>query len=388
MSRTDQPDERGIVPRSPEVLQLLSPEYRWEFTRRHTYYLLFWKAAAGSDNSAEADSGSVEAMLKQAAQLMLANVNFVGQPISPGTSFAEIDEQELPHAWRSGAISPISIRNIFTGLTSVLPGDTQQAFAELLLQDASITEGDSRARFELFSRIARGDVPGFDQALPGVGLYINPRAPMRAILSAVEEHVRELKQDLGITETRRRDDKLPEYLEVWDQREGWTGEAYDPTAERTLREISQNTGKPVQTVANRYARAFEYLIGHPFDPLLWARVVGLAKVAGFLGNGICRCARRRAWSKRQRKVDVPDSVVTPVTDNESLSLLARAGTPDEQLSVYELLIDIESLLDRGWEVPAICEELELGKEGPPLVKYLHDHRDDLSSLISSEDAEK
>ena len=33
----------GLVPRSRSELLDLPLQYRWEFTRRHPYYLLFWR---------------------------------------------------------------------------------------------------------------------------------------------------------------------------------------------------------------------------------------------------------------------------------------------------------------------------------------------------------
>src|SRR4051812_28018262 len=35
----------GFVIRSLDILRQLPVEYRWEFTRRHPYYLFFWESA-------------------------------------------------------------------------------------------------------------------------------------------------------------------------------------------------------------------------------------------------------------------------------------------------------------------------------------------------------
>jgi hypothetical protein len=90
---------------------------------------------------------------------------------------------------------------------------------------------------------------------------INLNAPQRVITAAVEQLVRQWKDKRGIGERCRRDDKLEEYLAVWDLREGWAGRQYDGSRERTLRQIAGQLGIPLSTAANRYRAAFRLIVG-------------------------------------------------------------------------------------------------------------------------------
>lgn len=77
--------------------------------------------------------------------------------------------------------------------------------------------------------------PDLDKILAAPVVSVNLKAPQRIILEAMENLVQQWKHDRGISERRRRDDKLEEYLAVWDLREGWHTDHYDNNQEKTYR---------------------------------------------------------------------------------------------------------------------------------------------------------
>ena len=72
-----------------EFLQL-PVKFRWEATRRHPYYLRFWRIASRPD-----PLGPMEAQSRDAARLLLQAVNVRGVPVDPALSFEELDESPV-----------------------------------------------------------------------------------------------------------------------------------------------------------------------------------------------------------------------------------------------------------------------------------------------------
>src|SRR6202040_1897099 len=112
-------------------------------------------------------------------------------------------------------------------------------------------------------------------------------------------------------EKRRRDDKLDEFLAVWDLREGWAGDHYDGSQEQTLRQISRHRAIPLSTVENRYRSAFRLIVGRDYSPPLWVRVLGLLKLTEWVDpEALPKLAARRPWRQRQPR-PIPETVLQP-----------------------------------------------------------------------------
>src|SRR5262249_50172733 len=151
----------------------------------------------------------------------------------------------------------------------------------LMNESAEFDSANIGAMFDIHQRLANiSDVvwDGFPE-VPVIS--VNLEMPQRAITEAIENLVREWKENRGIPEQRRRDDKLAAYLTVWDAREGWTNGEYIGPREQTFRQIAATNREPVSTVIGRYRTAFRYLSGHDYSPELWIRLMGPLKLARF-----------------------------------------------------------------------------------------------------------
>jgi hypothetical protein len=141
------PEHQLIVRRSPDVIHGLSPPQQWEVTRRHPYYLLFWKqASAANEGDSEADQ-----LLRNAAPIILMAINVVGPPQPPSKSAEKLGITAQSGAYREGAISRVTVRSLVAMLASpVFPSETKRAIAELVLQSCDVDmRGPSKERLRL-----------------------------------------------------------------------------------------------------------------------------------------------------------------------------------------------------------------------------------------------
>lgn len=154
------------------------------------------------------------------------------------------------------------------------------------------------ARNQLLQDLVEGQHPNFDDALPSLMVTLNPRASQRDITGSIEEIISEHKRTLGIPETRRREDKYPKYLQVWDLREGWTGEGYDNRREMKLKDVGRELQIGISTAFSCYTKAFECMTGHDFSSSRWMQIMGLVKFLKFPENGTPVRASSRPTSDR------------------------------------------------------------------------------------------
>lgn len=83
-------DGFGIYGRSHEFLHDLPVKYRWEFTRRHPYYLSCWELAKAYRHSTASDDPQLKT-LRHWAFLMLGYIGVTGEPVDPTTPFEDLD---------------------------------------------------------------------------------------------------------------------------------------------------------------------------------------------------------------------------------------------------------------------------------------------------------
>jgi hypothetical protein len=189
---------------------------------------------------------------------------------------------------------------------------------------------------------------------------VNLDAPQRTITQALEQFVGRWKEEQGITERRRRDDKLDDYLAVWDLREGWQQDHYDSEQERTLRDIAGQLQLPVSTVANRYRSAFRLIVGRTYSSALWAHLLGCLKAYEWLDpEELPRRTLHRPWRNRQPR-PVPESVLKgPGAPEEAPGLLTTAAVSSSDQAFTELVLDIQALLEAGRSNTEIVAALEM-----------------------------
>lgn len=241
-----------------------------------------------------------------------------------------------------------------------------------------------------------------DQMPPEVIISINPHAPIRKIIGAVEKNVREVKERLGLQERRTRESKMPEYLKVWDLREGWTGEDYG-RPEMKFSEIRREISIRPSTAVNQYRAAFRLIVGHDYDPLTWIRVFDAYKKSPVTNSQAVPLRPRRdplrtepdeevaGESSRLGDASSPGESSQSKEPNEILetdlspqdssghrgSLLENESVQSDELGDLELLMDVRSLIERRWSDEQIINELGLNPEAASgLIQEYRERFDD------------
>ena len=354
-----------LLIRPMEVVKQLPVGFRWEFTRRHPYYLQFWQPAREFREQPSADEAT--RALQEAASLILTLVNVVENvsPPDPRSELEMLGADVIGSAWEGGAVAPAMIRTLAHMWLLVLPKEERAQLGRLLTESAACELSDQVQMGSFHRRLASlpGDVWKSFPDAPIVS--INLQAPQRAIAEAIETLVRRWKQEQGITETRRRDDKLDEYLTVWDLREGWADGAYDGTREKLFHEIAEQLCVPLPTIQRRYEAAFKILTGHEYQPELWIRLFGpikLSRVNDPVGNS--RLALYRPWRTRNRR-PVSESVLLPGRrDRDAPRFLESAGITRSNIGLVDLQLDVQDLIKRGQTDDQIRQTLDADRELP------------------------
>jgi hypothetical protein len=259
-----------------------------------------------------------------------------------------------------------------------LPPEARAAVGQFLSTSAMTSTPTPEDQYQELLALSQLRLPALDGVpnRPVVGL--NLQAPQRVILQALEQLIRQWKQQEEIPETRRRDDKLDEYLTVWDLREGWASDHYDSSQEQTLRQIAHERGIPLSTAANRYRSAFRLIMGRDYQPDLWAQLIGFLKLSEWVDPAaLPKLAGRRPSRQRQPRA-VPETVVQPAGQASAApSLLNTASISQGETALVDLVLDIQDLLAQGRSNDEIVTLLELpGPEAVELPEYFRQRSDD------------
>jgi hypothetical protein len=371
-------EESWFVPRPLSALMDLPVAYRWEVTRRHPYYVRFWELARRYHRGPSAEPPQRD--LEETAVLVLQGIGVGGEPPAPDASPESLGAGDLSQAWESGAVAPVTFRGLVGMLLADLPPDLLVRLGRLLQDCGAAAEQGEDHRYRILMELVALQHPALDAFPPRPVVGVNVNAPQRVITEAMERLTRQWKEQQGIAERRRRDDKLDDYLAVWDLREGWQTDHYDGSRERTLREISQETKVPLSTAANRYRSAFRLIVGRDYSPALWARVLGSLKVCDWLDpQELPRRTLRRPWHDPQPRA-VPESVLqAPGAGRGATGLLSRAGVSDAEVDHVDLVLDIQQLLAEGRSNAEIVDALGLTLPGAEeAIEYLRQrHQDQL-----------
>src|SRR3954470_6293930 len=162
MGETTQPTPEpppGIVGRPPGQLHDYPIEVRWEVTRRHPYYLVFWNEALLYRQGTPGDE-SAQALLRHAAAMMLGSIGVTGEPVDPGTEFEKLIEGHPDPAFLTGSVQPITFRAVVAMLINGLPPAERAAVGALLMTadgDEYALPGDNDNR-DLQKQLALGNL--------------------------------------------------------------------------------------------------------------------------------------------------------------------------------------------------------------------------------------
>jgi len=354
----DEAERSFFLFRPPETHLTLPQNSRWEFTRRHPYYLTCWELAADLFDHPSDDPRKRRFQEAASSILMGIGVGPSMRPADPKLGPEALGETDLGGAWVGGAVAPATFRTQALMLLLGLPRTQRAQYGRLLTESAEFESSDEEQIRGLAIRLGKIRDEAWDSFPVAPILSINLQMPQRAISEAVESLVGQWKRERGIPERRRRDDKLEDYLQVWDLREGWAEGAYHGDREKTFPEISRETGEKIPTVIDRYRTAFRHLSGHDYTPALWVRLMGPLKLSRF-APAAARLSRRRPWRSPQPR-PIAQSVLLPGRrDFDSPVFLEAARVTSPEIDLIDLSLDIDNLLTQGLSDDQILERLEI-----------------------------
>ena len=377
--------DRGFqfVRRKPEILQELPLSFRWEFTRRHPYYLLLWQLA----HSYRDRDPSVDPQDGYAAYLALGEIGVTGEPQDPSMDFEQLDDARMTRDFLSGAVQPMTLRAQAALLLNMLPPSNLVELGTLMrtigLQMQEI--GEEQSALDTQRRLASVYLsqmvsPALD-GLPQAPLYyIHLETSQRQIVADLERQVNHWKSVRGIPQRRRRTEKLDEYLEVWDRREGWRHGHYERARSRPFEQIAIELEEPKQTIVNKYRRAFYWITGHDFSIRNWLHTVALVKFAGIGGrpDSLPNNVLRRLLNPSAPRPVLESVLVDKPVEHGQVGLVEAKSAVADTIVDRDLILDLQDLIARGLSDEAIAEKLEL--RDAEIVKEFREHVSELAGV--------
>lgn len=164
MSETSGLKRRQFFYRPPQVVSMLPSVYRWEFTRRHPYYLRhweqgnrYWQYHRGETNKGDFKGQDVLSHLL--VQSLGLNVDRYPDPALDARQ-----DKDFQPPFSDRYATPMTYRQMAIALLSFLPGDVQKAvglaYLRELAKETAASEGEKllHAVARSLSRLPR-DVP-------------------------------------------------------------------------------------------------------------------------------------------------------------------------------------------------------------------------------------
>jgi hypothetical protein len=375
--------------RHPKYFNQLSPEYKWEFTRRHPYYLRFWQWAnkywqwrRGEFDPATLNMVDRHDFYGSVGVLSLIMAIFDKYPDPSGDA---LKDSTFQSPFSNVAAKAATYCQLAHYLLTFLPEDVRRAVSHTYLRELA-KETVSNDGLDLFQAVTRtitkrerdmmelglhyikGDEPLTDRLLhglvdlgapslnaecPGI-IWVDYHAPLEESLDQVKSTLQKWKKEFGALDVRRRPDKWGSYLKVWDAREGWNQGAYDGTRAKRLRDIAVEMRMDVATVQSHYESAYKLLIGREYCPTEWSALFGKLKVTK---------AKWDSWrrSKQQANDDalsrsIPESSINPAGSDAQNHIFM---TEDNEGDYGELIQDLRTLIAKERSNEEIIMELEL-----------------------------
>lgn len=354
----------GIVRRPTNQLRAFSAKNRWELTRRHPYYLHHWRAARPTPSIDFANDPD-ECMFHRLAMTYIGAIGVANETVDPQLEFHEFSGAgSQATAWLYGTAHPLTCRAIFSLLVAVLPAETLARIGQLLCE--SFGTGTVSDRPAALLQLANLEDPALKGYPDEPFLSVSPAASVRELQRDIPIALTPWRERSGVKQHRDRSDQVDKYLQIWDQREGWSGGRYVNSNERTLRQIAAERRLSISTVSNRYRSAFEMITGHPYSPATWLKVFGPIKFCDLLADTVGSVALRRPLVSPTRSA-VPDRTISGADRSSIVESLS--STCDDQI-LADLRIDISDQLCSGKSFIQICRSLGIAD----------DYENDLESL--------
>lgn len=281
-------ENSGFVARPPNQLLNYAVEYRWEFTRRHPYYLGLWQSASHHPKLT-LDSPEEERRIALVARFGLSLIGVNGDPVPPGTPFEQLSGGDP--TFLCGSMQPITIRSIVGLLLGQLSPESKQEIGRYLVFDSdaqldgSLDEEQRAAkRAAIFGCVMKAEHHDYDRVSDLPLFLMNLDASQETIKEDANRQAKLWKAKKGKGSEKIHTTKLKLYLAIWDRYEGWTGSGYHLESAKVLKEIAAETKSSLSTIHDQYRRAFECIIGRPFTSKRWWSTMGRMK-CGLVATG-------------------------------------------------------------------------------------------------------
>ena len=255
----------GTFVRPKFQLRSLPINFRWEVTRRHPIYQAFWHSFDFEIGLSDETHLVFNKWIGKLSDYLLGAIGIASERPNPALEFEQLEGACLKAAWLSGAVHPLTNRQLASLLMAVLPNEALGYVGQGMLQAAhgKPIGGEPRRNSEL-RKLKDLELDGLDSFIDEPFVSINPAASARDINARLNELLVDWKSQRGLTEQRTPVSKLAKYLEVWDAREGWVQGHYDGALEMKFRTIAQERKVSINTIHNNYKSAFRIITGHEY----------------------------------------------------------------------------------------------------------------------------
>ena len=149
MSKADSSDEQWLLPKPQEKLHFLPPQWQWEVTRRHPYYLQFWKEA--SEYRQQLNPSAEVAEKGFLAQTAISLIGLYSDYAPPTTPFEELELEKVSKVWHRGSIFRIP----YVGMLHILLHELGPEDCDFV-SDLFAARNDERLPESLFENL--GDI--------------------------------------------------------------------------------------------------------------------------------------------------------------------------------------------------------------------------------------
>ncbi len=348
-----------LAVRPPELIANLPARYRWEFTRRHPYYLVAWEDVR-QDSLGEPPVRLLDELTQAARAMCLSAIGVAGMPVNPALEFDDAAFGGNDPFIISGACQPVTLRALSLLLMNSLPA-ADRAAVGAILQSSGTREhrdvpGDKTWQAWGTEQLRNLDSRALNSypLRPLFHLYLG--SSQRTILDDVTEQLR-LRQQGQTPARATRPETLETYLSVWDQREGWTGSGYRyQNAKRFTKIAGARAGRrQISTAFDRYRRAFELIVGRPYNFDLWLDLFGFISLNRYLnptteGETRRRRPRRRVvrqQRRRQTRSPATEEVAGPGSNPGEATAANLGADVPVNYCVTDLATDVRGLIDGG-----------------------------------------
>lgn len=354
--------------RPPFHLDRLMPEFKWEVTRRHPWYIQLWEAwlvKHSQGNDLEFLSSALYGLAR--AVLQISNE----QLIDPASDFDQLDGFGSPELGRKALERP-TLRQLVVMLGNALSADSLNVVSEILAKiAASKCAGKHEEVLKWYGILAKcTDATDLD-CFPPYPLYrISPVAPRDTWQKDVAEIQADWRRELELETRRDRSKSYPDYLRVWDLREGWFNGEYVSSRTTRLSEIAETLNESMSTVRNWYRSAFQLIFGHSITKDLWDSSMGEYQVSKAVGGHSALSLERTLRAAQSNPQMVNESSLTGGSGDFIESV--PAGEAFDSQTATQRIIE---LIEEGSSNEEIREDLGLGPSIIEAIDYLRTSRD-------------